>query len=167
MLNFAPMQTEQKYFEDDVFKERLMINVNADKRELSSNIRAARAILNSFPDVTIIINAHSYTIGIKNPEYTVNEKLGDRKGIMSEKGVTAGFKSAKKQGCKVVVIDLDEHIWLVRPFELSKYISRRKADFEQGLIEACYVVFNGEAVCVNAKEQTRREIESIINELKP
>ena len=86
---------------------------------------------------------------------------------MSEKGVTAGFKSAKKQGCKVVVIDLDEHIWLVRPFELSKYISRRKADFEQGLIEACYVVFNGEAVCVNAKEQTRREIESIINELKP
>ncbi|MBQ9678331.1 MAG: hypothetical protein IJV44_09375 [Prevotella sp.] len=48
---------------------------------------------------------------------------------MSEKGVIAGFKSAKKQGCKIVVIDLDEHIWQVRPFELSKYISRRKADF--------------------------------------
>ena len=33
-------------------------------------------------------------------------------------------------------------------------------------MEACYVVFHGEAVVVNAKEQTRREIESIINELK-
>ena len=86
---------------------------------------------------------------------------------MSEKGVTAGFKSAKKQGCKVVVIDLDEHIWQVRPFELSKYISRRKADFVNGLMEACYVVFKGEAVVVNAKEQSRREIESVISELKP
>ena len=31
---------------------------------------------------------------------------------MSEKGVIAGFKSAKKQGCKIVVIDLDEHVAL-------------------------------------------------------
>ncbi len=86
---------------------------------------------------------------------------------MSEKGITAGFKSAKKQGCKIVVIDLDEHIWQVRPFELSKYIARRKSDFISGMIEACYVVFNGEAIVVKAKEQSRKEIETIINELKP
>ncbi len=66
-----------------------------------------------------------------------------------------------------MVIDLDEHIWQVRPFELSKYIARRKADFVNGMIEACYVVFGGEAVVVNAKKQARREIEAIINELKP
>jgi hypothetical protein len=108
------------------------------------------------------INAHTIELGHKTPEYTIDSHLGDRKGIMSEKGVTAGFKSAKKQGCKIVVIDLDEHIWQVRPFELSKYISRRKADFVNGLMEACYIVFDGEAVVVNAKDQTRREIESII-----
>jgi hypothetical protein len=85
----------------------------------------------------------------------------------AEKGITAGFKSAKKQGCKIVVIDLDEHIWQVRPFELSKYIARRRADFVSGMMEACYVVYNGEAVVVNAMEQTRKEIEFIINELKP
>ena len=72
--------------------------------------------------------------------------MGDRKGIMSEKGITAGFKSAKKQGCKIVVIDLDEHICQVRPFELSRYISRRKTDFTSGMMEACYVVFQGETV---------------------
>ena len=77
------------------------------------------------------------------------------------------FKAAKKQGCKVVEIDLDENIMDVKPFELSKYISRRKNDFVCGLIQACYVVFNGEAIVVNAKQQTRKEIESIINELKP
>ena len=84
------------------------------------------------------------SFGQKNPEYIIDKQLGDRKGIMSEKGVTAGFKSAKKQGCKVVVIDLDEHVWQVRPFELSKYIARRKADFVSGLMKACYD-FNGHA----------------------
>ena len=57
------------------------------------------------------------------------EMLGDRKGVMSEKGITAGFKSAKKQGCKIVVIDLDER--------------------------------------VNAGVQTRREIESLLETLRP
>ena len=32
---------------------------------------------------------------------------------------------------------------------------------------SCYVVYNGEAVVVNAMNQTRKEIETIINELKP
>ena len=70
---------------------------------------------------------------------------------------------------KGIVWDKDQShgSWQVRPFELSKYISRRKADFVSGLIEACYVVYNGEAVVVNAMNQTRKEIETIINELKP
>jgi hypothetical protein len=107
------------------------------------------------------------SFGHKNPEYTIDGQLGDRKGIMGEKGVTAGFKTAKKQGCKIVVIDLDEHILQVRSYELSKYISRRKADFVSGMITACYVVFDGEAVMVNANLQTRREIMSAIEILNP
>jgi hypothetical protein len=165
--NFVFMEQMDEYIKDEIYSERLLISVKADKRELSSNIRAARGILHSFPDISIIINSHTLELGCKNPEYTINTLLGDRKGIMSEKGVTAGFKAAKKQGCKVVVIDLDENIMDVKPFELSKYISRRKNDFVCGLIQACYVVFNGEAIVVNAKQQTRKEIESIINELKP
>ena len=164
---FADMNQHAEFIEDERYGERLLISSKADQRELKSNIRAAYAILSSFPEVYIIINPHTISFKHKNPEYTIDSKLGDRKGIMSEKGITAGFKSAKKQGCKIVVIDLDEHIWQVRPSELSKYIARRKADFVKGMIETCYVVFNGQAVIVNAKEQTRREIESVINELKP
>ena len=158
---------DKEYIRYEEYGDRLLISPNADQREIKSNIRAARAILCSFPDVYIVINAHSYLIGHKNPEYTIDGKLGDRKGIMGEKGITAGFKSAKKQGCKIVVIDLDEHIFLLRPFEISKYISRRKADFDSGLIEACYVVFGGEAVVVNASTQSRRAIESEVEKLKP
>lgn len=155
------------YFEDDVYGKRLLISVSADKTELASNVRAARAILASFPEVVIIINPHVLAFGHKNPEYTICQQLGDRKGIMGEKGITAGFKAAKKQGCKIVVIDLDEHIRQVNAFELSRYISRRKADFTSGMITDCYIVFDGEAVRVNAKYQTRVEIQEKIEMLKP
>ena len=158
---------ETDYLLDEVFGERLLISHKADKNELSSNIRAARAILSSYFEVCIRINAHTYSIGHKNPEYTICHDLGDRKGIMSEKGVTAGFKSAKKQGCKVVVIDLDEHVHHLDSFALSKYISRRKDDFTSGMITDCYVVFCGKAVRVNARYQTRIEIEHKIETLRP
>ena len=114
-----------------------------------------------------MVSVSSMSFGHKNPEYTIDGQLGDRKGIMGERGITAGFKSAKKQGCKIVVIDLDEHIVQVRSFELSKYISRRKADFVSGMISACYVVYNGEAVVVNARVQSRQEIMSTIEQLNP
>ena len=161
------MITQTDYIEDELYGQRLLISVHADQRDLNGNIRAARAILHSFADVTIIINAHTMSFGHKNPEYTIDGQLGDRKGIMGERGITAGFKSAKKQGCKIVVIDLDEHIVQVRSFELSKYISRRKADFVSGMISACYVVYNGEAVVVNARVQSRQEIMATIEQLTP
>ena len=158
---------ETEYLLDEEFGERLLISINADKSELGSNIRAARAILRSYDEISIRINPHTYAIGHKNPEYTICEELGDRKGVMSEKGVTAGFKSAKKQGCKVVVIDLDEHVHHLDSFALSKYISRRKDDFTSGMITDCYVVFCGKAVRVNARYQTRIEIEHKIETLRP
>ena len=161
------MITTSDFIEDEIYGQRLLISVNADQRELHSNIRAARAILHSFSDITIIINSHTLSFGHKNPEYTIDGELGDRKGILGERGITAGFKAAKKQGCKIVVIDLDEYILQVRSFELSKYISRRKADFVNGMIAECFVVYNGEAVVVNASIQTRQEIMSTIEQLNP
>ena len=158
---------ETEYLLDEVFGERLLISIKADKSELGSNIRAARAILCSYEEVSIRINSHTYAFGHKNPEYTICEELGDRKGILSERGVTAGFKSAKKQGCKIVVIDLDENVHHLDTFELSKYISRRKADFISNMITDCYVVCYGKAARVNARYQTRKEIESKLETLRP
>ena len=70
------MQTCTDYIEDEVYGQRLLISVNADPRELQSNIRAARAILHSFAEVSIIINAHTMSFGHKNPEYTIDGQLG-------------------------------------------------------------------------------------------
>ena len=51
------MQAPTGYIEDEVYGQRLLISVSADPRELQSNIRAARAILHSFADVSIIIRS--------------------------------------------------------------------------------------------------------------
>ena len=51
------MIAPKDYIEDEVYGQRLLISTKADQRELRSNIRAARAILYSFANLTIIINA--------------------------------------------------------------------------------------------------------------
>ncbi len=84
------------YIEDEVYGQRLLISVNADQRELLSNIRAARAILHSFIDVTIIINAHTMSFAHKNPEYTIDGQLGDRKGINGGERNNSRFQSRQE-----------------------------------------------------------------------
>ena len=83
------MEENKEFIQDEIYGERLLISLNADPRELRSNIRAARAILHSFVDVSITINAHTMSFGHKNPEYTIDGQFGDRKGIkihLSQKG---------------------------------------------------------------------------------
>ena len=91
---------ETDYLLDEVFGERLLISHNADKNELNSNIRAARAILCSYSEVCIRINAHTYCIGHKNPEYTICNDLGDRKGIMSEKALQPGLNLPRNKDAR-------------------------------------------------------------------
>ena len=63
---------EHDFLIDEIYGERLLISIYADQRELLSNIRAARAILHSFPDVYITINPHTISFGHKNPEYIID-----------------------------------------------------------------------------------------------
>ena len=104
------MKENKEFIQDEIFAERLLISVRADQTELDDNIRVARVLLSSFDDMFIFINEHQFTIGHKNPEYTINGKLGDRKGVESENGIKSAFRKAKQQGCKVVVLDFDMHM---------------------------------------------------------
>ena len=78
---------EIDYLVDEIYGERLLISLRADQTELEDNIRVARVLLQCFETMYIRINEHLLTIGHKNPEYTINGKLGDRKGIESENGI--------------------------------------------------------------------------------
>ena len=160
---------------DELYGERLLISIRADQTELSDNIRVAHVLLSCFDDMYIIINEHLLTIGHKNPEYTINGKLGDRKGVESENGIKSAFRKAKEQGCKVVVLDFDMHMAesILKTRKIVSGLFGRHEDFSQGILDECYVVHNKKAVVIRSdafaypdKETIKQIINDVIEKLR-
>lgn len=157
------------FYADAEYGDRLLIHFDADTREVERNIIVARAILESFPQTSVIIRAHRLEYGVKNPEYEIDGLLADRKGIKSEKGIKWGFISAIKQGCKAVVIDLDDRMRQVplRVKTVAKMIQWRHRDFEQGILQKCYVIRHDRAIVIESIHFETSSIIGTIEKLKP
>ena len=160
---------------DDIYGERLLISKKADQSELDENIRVARVLLGCFEDMNIRINEHLLIFGHKNPEYTINEILGDRKGVESENGIKSAFRKAKDQGCQTLVIDFDMHMAnsILKTKKIASGIYGRHEDFANGIINECYVVHNNNAVVVKSdvfsvsdKDTVKQLIEDVIEKLR-
>lgn len=163
-----------QYTIDNTYGERLKISVQADQTEVEENTRAVHSLLSSFPKMNMQIRKHVYEAGVKNPEYLINDNIADRKGIESPNGVASGFNKAIKQGCSVVVLDLDMHpdkFKQLPSIKLASAINNRHFDFENGIISECYIIYNGKAVKITTdffsgdkrltKERIRTELEKI------
>lgn len=157
------MIEHKEFLIDEIFGERLLISIRADQTELDDNIRVARVLLTSFTDMFIIINEHLLTIGHKNPEYTINGKLGDRKGVESENGIKSAFRKAKQQGCKVVVLDFDMHMSesILKTKKIVSGLIGRHEDFSQGSLDECYIVHNSKAVVVKSADYAAPDKETL------
>lgn len=158
-----------KFFIDPVFGKRLQVSVQADRTEVDENVRAARAMLDSFPKMKIKIREHVMEKGVKNPEYSINGKLADRKGIESEAGITSAFRKAIRQGCRAVVIDLDMRMKgkTLKTRALAKFIDWRREDFESGVIRECYVIYKGRAVRLEKGDMGKENIQAVLKQLEP
>lgn len=159
--------------EKEEFGDRFKISTTADLVDLEDNKRVARAILRSDPNIEVSIRSHSTVRNVKNPELLINGAIADNKRIQGEEGITDAFRKAKKQGCSIVVIDLDAEIKRLWTNDLKKYIERRRTDFKEGAIEQCVVVFNGRAVFINGsafegetEKERKNAIQSILEQLK-
>ena len=160
---FCTMKQNMEFITDKIYGERLLISIHADQTELNDNIRVARVLLHSFKDMYIRINEHLLVIGHKNPEYTINGKLGDRKGIESENGIKSAFRKAKQQGCKVVVLDFDMHMSesILKTRKIVSGLLGRHEDFSDGILDECYVVHSNKAVVVSSAEFSSSDKETI------
>jgi len=163
------------FIEDEKYGERLLISIKADQTELNDNIRVARVLLQCFDDMFIRINEHLLIIGRKNPEYTINGKLGDRKGVESENGIKSAFRKAKLQGCQTVVLDFDMHMSesILKTKKIVSGLWGRHEDFTEGSLDECYIVHNNKAVVVKAeafgapdKDTIKKLISDIIEKLR-
>ena len=175
IVYLCTMFKEKDFILDEIFGDRLLISVRADQTELNDNIRVAHVLLSCFDDMYIIINEHLLTIGHKNPEYTINGKLGDRKGVESENGIKSAFRKAKLQGCKVVVLDFDMHMSesILKTKKIVSGLFGRHDDFTQGELDECYIVHNNKAVVVKSdafavpdKETIKKLINEVIEKLR-
>lgn len=169
------MFSDLDFLVDNIYGERLLISKQADQTELKDNIRVARVLLGCFEDMKIRINAHLIVFGHKNPEYTIDEKLGDRKGVKSENGIKSAFRKAKDQGCQAVVLDFDMHMAdkNIRTRKIVSGVYGRHRDFVNGTITECYVVQRAKAVVINAdffsdndRDSVKRKIEDVLEKLR-
>ena len=152
---------------DAMIGQRLIIESDADMSELEDNKRGAISILKSFPRTKITIRAHSRKANVKNPEYLIDGLVADRKGIKSENGIASGFKKAIEQGCKAIVIDLDKNMHRFNVKRLATHLQWRQKDFENGVIERCYVIYSGKSVVITADDIARKRVADILETLKP
>ena len=154
---------------DEIYGNRLLISKQADASEIVPNTRAARALVASFPDMTMQIRKDVVGFQVKNPEYLINGMIADRKGIESPKGIQSGFKKAIKQGCQAVVIDLDMNMKDAKlPIsELAKYLNWRSPDFENEIIKECYVIYHDKAIRITAEHKGKDMIKAELEKLKP
>lgn len=153
--------------EDFVFGSRLLISTNADKVELEDNVRCARSLLKSFPDMSITIREHVIEFRRRNPEYLIDGELGDRKGIHSEKGIKDAFRRCVEQKCNIVVLDLDMHMSMnpIHPSQIAKFLVWRP-DFCKDNIRTCYIVYRDRAVVVDWQMKDRTLIIEVLDKLK-
>lgn len=159
----------ERFTPDSEYGDRLLVSVCADKSEVEANTRAAKALLDSFPDMKMRILPHILKDRKKNPEYEINGLTADRKGIKGEHGISDGFRRAKEQECSAVVIDLDMNM-RDRPLKsnhIAKYIDWRRADFENDTILECYVIYRGKAIRIDKTHDNREKILKEVEKLKP
>lgn len=153
--------------ETEEFGDRFKISDIADPVDLEDNKRVARAILRSFPDIEVHIRSHLQEHKVKNPELKIAGVIADNKRVETWTGITTGISTAlNRQFCSAVVIDLDANLRRINLNEVSKRIDWRRKDFEDGRLQACYVVYNGQAVCINSA-MSRSEIKDVLKRIKP
>lgn len=108
-------------------------------------------MLDSFADTKMTIRADYLFHRLKNPEYTINGLLADRKSVKGLKGIPSAFKSSLEQHCKALVIDLDKHEVKLSTKNIYSGLNGRKNDFIEGKIKECSIVKNGKAIKIDSK----------------
>ncbi|MDY0207938.1 MAG: phage minor head protein [Pseudomonas sp.] len=150
---------------------KMQISVMADNNELSKNILTGRILAANAKVESLLIRAHSEVVGVKNPEYLLNGFIADAKRIEGYSGIATGFnKALRRQGCKSVIIDFNEHFDTSRPLDVNKVVGKilnRSNDFTSGRVVECWLVFGEKSIVVTAKDLNRSALVNLIKGLMP
>ena len=145
----------------------IKVHKDADPVEVDDNIRTGLDLVRFDPTLDVRVRVHVRKKGIKNPELEVNGVMSDAKRVRSYKGIADGFRTAKEQGAKIVIIDFDKHLKgsSIPIRKVASNLSHREQDFKDQSIVKAYVVHNGHTVEVDKNLiGNRAKLEDIMNE---
>lgn len=145
----------------------IKVHKDADPVEVDDNIRTGLDLVRFDPTLDVRVRVHVRKKGIKNPEFEVNGVIADAKRVRSYKGIADGFRTAKEQGAKIVIIDFDKHLKgsSIPIRKVASNLSHREQDFKDQSIVKAYVVHNGHTVEVDKNLiGNRAKLEDIMNE---
>lgn len=141
---------------DEAYKtkkgKKVLANIFADQQDLVKNIETAMIIAEKL-DKDILVRPHIEVQNHKNPEYLIDGKLADRKEQIG-KNISSNLKSAKNQGCKVVVFDISKDY----PFTLEKFKNNLK-----GNILAHYQYAFDEIIIVQGSVAISLKVKDLLN----
>lgn len=136
----------------------IKVHQKADESEIEDNIKTGFVLAKVFPNLDIRIREHKEQIkgSCKNPEYLINGRLGDAKRLEDISGITNGAKSAKEQGCKVIIYDYNKKYKpkYINYKKTAQRITHRKADFEDGTLEDIYLIRGEKVLHIPANKGT-------------
>lgn len=131
-------------------KGTLTMSIFADLTDLKKNVKSATVAITNIK-VQMHINLHSYIDGEKNPEYTINGNLGDRKEIKGYNGITAGFNKLEKQKAVSILFDM----MLFPSWEVGMFVRKLKGKlmaFNKRWVKDIIVEHKGKAVMFTADQ---------------
>ena len=144
----------------------IKVHKDADPVEVDDNIRTGLDLARFDPTLDVRVRVHVRKEGIKNPELEINGVISDAKRVLSEEGITSGFKTAIKQEAKIVIIDFDKNCAdrAISYRKVAQKIDWRSQDFEDGTIERAYVIHRKQVIEIRKEDCNKETIMSMLKE---
>ena len=122
----------------------------ADQQDFKDNFNIAKKMADS--NISVKIRPHIILEGYKNPEYEIDKKMGDLK-TQKGKNVSSNLKSAKRQGARVVVFDVQDSY----PYNLIDFKNTLR-----GQIKAHYKDAFDTFIIIKGNDVERIEVKELI-----
>lgn len=144
----------------------IKVHKDADPVEVDDNIRTGLDLARFDPTLDVRVREHIREKGVKNPELEVNGVISDAKRVLSENGITSGFKTAIKQEAKIVIIDFDKNCAdrAISYRKVAQKIDWRSQDFDDGTIERAYVIHRKQVIEIRKEDCNKETIMSMLKE---
>lgn len=149
---------------------KVMLNIFADRKDLLSNYRSAKKIVDELGiDVILRPNLDRDLVPGHNPEYLINGLVSDLKWDFKENnynGITNAFTAAKRQGLQSIVFDFTVKFKTLDTDEIASQIYNNVNSGKNSRYKEFIFIYNDNVVLATREDILKRNLEKSLKKLK-